>query len=106
MASTGTAIILIAGTMTFGNEWYQTGKVNLRVPVATLLAAAAIDGLSHIDPKAGTGLAVMVLIGAVTVRFSGKSVIDTLAEMFAKSSSSTSTTAKTRTKVTTSGRAA
>lgn len=106
MANTGTAIILLAGTATFANEWYQTGKANFRVPVATLLAAAAIDGLSHIDERAGVGLSIMVLIGAVTVKFSGKSVIDTLAELFSKSSTSTSTTAKTRTKVTTSGKAA
>ena len=85
MTNTGTAIVLLAGTITFGNEWYQTGKVNWKVPGATLLAAAAIDGLSHVDEKAGVGLSIMVLIAAVTVRFSGKSVVDTLAEIFAKS---------------------
>lgn len=99
MANTGTSIVLLAGTMTFGNEWYQTKKVNFRVPIATLLAAAAIDGLSHIDDRAGVGLSIMVLIGAVTVRFGGKSVVDTLAEIFSKSSSST--TAKAKTKATT-----
>lgn len=99
MANVGTEIILLAGTMTFANEWYQTKKVNFRVPVATLLAAAAIDGLSHIDNRAGVGLSIMVLIGASVTKFGGKSVIDTLADIFGKSSASAS--AKTNTKATT-----
>jgi hypothetical protein len=102
MANTGTAIVLLAGTLTFSNEWYQTGKVNFKVPIATLLAAAAIDGLSHIDDKAGVGLSIMVLIGAVTVKFGGKSVVDTIAQIFSKTS--TNTSANPKTKVTTSSR--
>jgi hypothetical protein len=98
--SPGTGIVLLAGTITFANEWYQTGKVNWKVPIATLLAGAAVSGFSKIDPKAGTGLSIMVLIAAVTMKFGGKSVIDTLAEIFSKQSSS-SANAKTKTKVTT-----
>jgi len=102
VANTGTAIVLLAGTLTFSNEWYQTGKANFRVPVATLLAAAAIDGLSHVDDKAAVGLSIMVLIGAITVRFGGKSVIDTIAELFSKQpSSKISTTSRGNTKLTT-----
>jgi glucokinase len=83
VAATATGIILVAGTITFSNEWYQTGKVNWRVPIATVLAAAIFDGLAKIDDKAAVGLAIMVLIGASVTRFNGKSVADTLAELFA-----------------------
>jgi glucokinase len=82
VANLATGIILVAGTSTFANEWYQTGKVNWRVPVATLLLAAGFDALAHIDDKAAVGLSIVVLIGAATTRFGGKSTADTLAELF------------------------
>lgn len=85
MANTATGIILIAGTVTFANEWYQTHTVNWRVPVATLLAAAVFDGLATVDAKAAVGLSVIVLIGAFTAKFNGKSASATLAELFAQS---------------------
>lgn len=77
-----TAIVLFAGTATFANEWYQTKQVNWRVPVATLLIAAAFDGLSHLDRGISTMLAVMVLIGAGTTEFNGQSIAGTLAQLF------------------------
>jgi hypothetical protein len=89
-SSTATGIVLIAGTATFANEWYQTGKVNFKVGVATLLAAAAFDAFAKVSSKGANALAVMVLIAAITTRFDGKSVADTLAEMFAKTSKKTS----------------
>ena len=82
MANVATGIILVAGTATFANEWYVTKKVNWRVPVATLLLAAAFDGLAHVDDKAAVGLSVIVLLGALTTKFHGKSVADTLAQLF------------------------
>jgi Na+-translocating ferredoxin:NAD+ oxidoreductase RnfD subunit len=82
MPSTATGIVLTAGTITFANEWYQTHQLNLRVPVATLLAAAIFDGLAHIDNKAAVSLSVIVLLGAVTTRFNGESAADTLAKLF------------------------
>jgi hypothetical protein len=85
VANVATGIILVAGTMTFGNEWYVTGKPNWRVPVATLLAAAVFDGLAHIDDKAAVGLSIIVLLGAFTAKFNGKSVSDTLATLFSQS---------------------
>lgn len=90
-----TGIILTAGTVTFANEWYQTHTVNLRVPVATLLAAAIFDGLAHIDDKAATSLSVIVLIGAMTAKFNGESAADTLAKLF------NTTTSKGKAKVAT-----
>jgi hypothetical protein len=85
MAEIATGIVLIAGTMTFGNEWYQTGKVNWRIPVATVLAAAVFDGLAHIDSRAAVGLSIIVLMGAATTKFGGHSVVDTVASFFAES---------------------
>lgn len=85
MASIATGIILTAGTMTFVNEWYQLKKVNWRVPVATLLGAAIFDGLAHIDEKAAVGLAIIVLMGAATTKFGGKSAVDTIASFFKES---------------------
>lgn len=82
MAGTATGIILIAGTITFANEWYQTKKVNWKVPIATLFAAAVFDGLGKLDDKAAIGLAVLVLLGAVTTKFAGKSVVDTMVQLF------------------------
>ena len=83
MANIATGIILTAGTITFGNEWYQTGKVNWKIPVATVLIAAVFDGLAHIDQNAAVGLSIIVLIGAVTTEFNGKSVADTVGGFFA-----------------------
>lgn len=81
--ATATSIILVAGTMTFTNEWYQTKKINWRVPVATLLLGAGFDGLSQLDSKVANMLAVMVLIGAGLTQFNGKSAAGTLASLFA-----------------------
>jgi hypothetical protein len=82
MANTATTIVLTAGTITFANEWYVTHEVNWRVPVATLLAGAIFEGIGRIDERAGIGLAVMVLIGAVTTRFHGQSAADTIVTWF------------------------
>jgi len=81
-----TNIILIAGSMTFVNEWYQTKEINWRVPIATVLAAAIFDGIAHLNDKAATGLSIIVLIGAFTTHFNGKSVADTLNDAFSKKS--------------------
>lgn len=72
----GTGLIMVAGTLTFGNEWVQTGTPNWRIPIATLGSALLFSGLNEIAPKASTALGVIVLIAAVTVRFNGKSVVE------------------------------
>lgn len=82
--NTPTAIIVVAGTITFANEWYQTKQINWRVPVATMLVALVFDGLSHLNNKAATGLSIMVLLGAVTARFNGKSVANTVYDTFGR----------------------
>jgi len=68
--------------MTFVNEWYWTKKPNWHVLVATALGAAVFDGISHVSSKAGTGLAIMVLIVAATHKVHGHSVVDTVNSWF------------------------
>jgi hypothetical protein len=82
MANTATVVIITAGTMTFANEWYQTNKINWRIPVATVLLAGLFDVFGNIDPKAATISSVIVLIGAVTTHFNGKSIADELATLY------------------------
>jgi len=82
VANTATGIVLIAGTATFANEWYQTKKVNWKVPIATLLLGAVIDGLNKVDDKAAIGLAIMVAIAASATKFGGKSIIDTMVQLW------------------------
>jgi hypothetical protein len=89
MANLATGIIITAGTITFANEWYQTGKVNWRVPVATVLGAAIFDGLAHLDDKAAVGLAIIVLMGAMVTKFGGKSAAETVATFMKQSSPQT-----------------
>jgi len=82
VANTAAGIILIAGGITFTNEWYQTHEINWRVPIATVLAAAVFDGLAKLDDKAAVGLSVIVLIGAFVNKVNGKSIADVLSESF------------------------
>ena len=86
MAHTAAGIILIAGGITFTNEWYQEHSINWRVPIATVLAAAVFDGLAKLDDKAAVGVSLMVLIGAFVNRVNGKSIADTLSTAFSTTS--------------------
>jgi hypothetical protein len=72
---TGMKIVLLAGTLTFSNEWLQTHQVNWRVPVATVLAAAAVAGIGKISPGGATSLGLMALIVAAATPLNGKSPI-------------------------------
>jgi glucokinase len=92
MANTATVIVLSAGTITFANDWYQTHHVNWKIPLATILAGLVLDGIAHVNDHAATGLAVIVMIGALTTKFGGKSVADTLAETFGKQPAKTPST--------------
>lgn len=93
MASTATGIILIAGGITFTNEWYQTHSLNWRVPIATVLAAAVFDGLAKLDDKAAVGVSIIVLIGAFVNRINGKSIADVLTSSFSKTTAGSKKTA-------------
>lgn len=72
---TGMKLVLLAGTLTLANEWLQTKDINWRVPVATVLAAAAVAAIGKVSPNGGTGLGVMALIVAAATPLNGKSPI-------------------------------
>jgi hypothetical protein len=77
----GPGIIMIAGTLTFVNEWYQVDKINWRVPIATFGAAWLIAGVAEVSPNTATSLAVMALIVACTTPLNGKSPVQEIASV-------------------------
>lgn len=81
MASS-TGIILLTGTISFGNEWLQTQKPNFRIPVATLLTALFLDGVEKISPQAATGLATIALITVLLTPLNGKSPLQEALTIF------------------------
>lgn len=90
---TGTGLVIAAGTLTFGNEWYQTksysGKrqLNWKVPIATLLAAGAVEGVAKASPKGSAALGFMVLIGALVTPYRGKAPVSLIADILGKTNS-------------------
>jgi len=87
--STAGTIILATGAITFSNEWYQTKVINWRIPIATLILAAGFEGISKLDSKAATGMAVMVLIAGLVTSFNGASAADTVSDLFKQPVTST-----------------
>lgn len=79
-----TGIMLAVGTISFGNEWLQTGKPNFRIPVATLFAALFLDGIEHAYPKAAVGLAGIALITVLITPLNGKSPLQEALSVFPK----------------------
>ena len=89
-------MVLLAGTLTFGNEWYQTKDINWRVPVATVLAAVVAAGIGKVSPNGATALGIMALITAAATPLNGKSPIQELKSVVDNRSPRGKTTAKTR----------
>jgi hypothetical protein len=81
-------ITLVAGGMTFVNEWYQTKNVDWKVPLATALLAVGMEVLSKASNGAATALSIMVLIGAATTKFNGKSTVDTINDLLGNTKTS------------------
>lgn len=71
-----TVITLVAGGITFTNQWYQTRNLDWKVPVATVILAGGIDVLSNLDGRAATILSLLILMGAATTQYNGKSALD------------------------------
>lgn len=71
-------MIVLAGAVTFGNEWLQTDKPNWKVVPATLLAAWGFTALDKLSPRASVALATMGLIVAFSTKFGGKSAFEEL----------------------------
>ena len=90
-ADTGMKLVLAAGSLTFANEWLQTKEINWRVPVATVLAAAAIGGIGSISGPAATSLGAMAVIVAAVTPLNGRSPIQEIGAVV-----NTSRTAKTK----------
>lgn len=89
---TGMKLVLAAGTLTFVNEWAQTKAINWRVPVATVLAAAAVAGIGRVSPGGATSLGVMALIVAAATPLNGKSPIQEIASVVNQRSASRTVT--------------
>lgn len=79
-----TGIMLVAGSISFGNEWLQTGTPNFRIPVATFMSALFLNGLEKIYPKAATGLGTIVLITVLVTPLHGKSPMQTAIDVLPK----------------------
>jgi hypothetical protein len=71
-----TGIVLTAGAVTFTSEWYWNKQIDWKVPLATVLLAAAFEGLSAIDKNGATLLSIMVFAGAASTKFGGHSAFD------------------------------
>lgn len=82
MPATATSIVLTAGTITFANEWWQAREIEWRIPIATVFAAAIFEGLASVDAQAATGIAVIILLASLTTRVHGKSIADSVGDVF------------------------
>lgn len=79
-----TGIMLLAGGISFGNEWLQTRTPNFRIPIATLVSAVFLNGVEKLYPKAATGLGVIVLITVLITPLHGKSPLQTAIDVLPK----------------------
>ena len=82
--SSGPAMVLIAGTLTFGNEFVQANEFNVKVIAATLLGAWFMMGVAKVSPKGATALGFMVLLAAAATPVKGKSPFQELASVTKK----------------------
>lgn len=76
MAAPATVIVLIAGGTTFTTEWALGHKIDWKVPLATVLLAAGMEGFSTIDRNGATLLSLLVLLGALSTKWDGHSPFD------------------------------
>lgn len=88
MAETATVIVLVAGGMTFTNQWYQTRNLDWKVPVATVILAAGVGVISNLDRKAAILLSALIFFGAATTQFDGRSPIDVVSNLVNNKSTS------------------
>jgi hypothetical protein len=77
-----TGIILLVGTISFGNEWIQTGTPNFRIPVATLLSALVLDAIEKASVTAAVGLASIAMITVLITPLNGKSPLQEALTVF------------------------
>ncbi len=74
-----TAIVLGAGAISFGNDWYQSHQPNFRIPVATLAVAVIFAGIEKVNSTAGVGLATIMFVTVLfTPMHGGYAPLETL----------------------------
>lgn len=88
MTETAAVITLVAGSITFVNEWYQTRNIDWKVPVATLILAAGVDVVAKLDSTGANILSLLILLGAATTKYNNKSAINTISDLVANKSTS------------------
>lgn len=76
-----TGIVLTAGAISFGNDWWQSKQPNFRIPVATLAVALIFGGIERINEKAGIGLGVIMLVTVLVTPMHGKAPLQSLGEI-------------------------
>ena len=79
-----TAPILITGAVSFGNQWLGNGHLDLKIPVATLVAAGALALVEQIPGFAplAAGIGWIALITLLFTRLGGRpSPIDNLSKL-------------------------
>jgi hypothetical protein len=81
-------ITLVAGGMTFVNEWYQTKNIDWKVPIATSLLAVGMEVFAKASNSAATALSVIIFLGAATTQFNGKSTVDTITDLLGNTKTS------------------
>jgi hypothetical protein len=101
MPAAGADIVLIAGAVTFTGEWYWKKEIDWKVPLATVLLAAAFEGLAQVDPHGAVLLSLMVFAGAATTKFDGHSAVDMVTALIGGGKVKTSTTKNPKTGATT-----
>jgi hypothetical protein len=79
-----TGLMLFAGSVSFGNEWLQTGTPNFRIPVATLASTLFLNGVEKLYPKAAVGLATIIVITVMVTPLHGKSPLQTAVDVLPK----------------------
>ena len=83
MARSTTPVVLI-GAISFGNQWLGNGRVDLKIPIATLVAAGALALVEQIPGAAplAAGIGWIALITLLFTRLGGQpSPIDNLSKL-------------------------
>jgi hypothetical protein len=99
MAAPATIIVLVAGSATFTTEWALAHKIDWKVPLATLLLAAGMEGFSAVDRNGATLLSLLVLLGALTTKWDGYSPVDLISGAVTGTGKLTGSTGQTTTAV-------
>lgn len=76
--SASTSTVLAGTAISFGNDWVQTNKPNLRIVVAGLGVALFFDGIDKFSPQVANGLAAIMFVTILFTPIDGKSPAQTV----------------------------